>query len=336
MTVTIKDVAQLAGVSPKTVSRVINGEVHVRSAVRNAVQRVVDDLGYRPNAFARSLSSSRSYLLGLFTDDPGSGYAADVQLGALMRCRERSYHLVVEPLDVAADDWRQQVANSLAGLRLDGAILTPPLCDNDALLEVFEAAALPYVRISPRDDGERSGVVRMDDQAAAFEMTQHLLALGHRDIGFIKGDPNHSVSALRYQGFEAAIAAAGLTAARVFEGDFSLRSGIALGERLLGGVDYPSAIFASNDDMAFGVMMTAMKHGIRLPEQLSIAGFDDSPIARAVWPSLTTIRQPKAEMAAAAVDILVDPAYRTHPGIEAYRRLLDFTLVPRLSTSRAR
>lgn len=334
--ISIKDVARRAGVSPKTVSRVINGEAHVRAEVRDAVQRIVDELGYRPNAFARSLSSSRSYLLGLFIDDPGSGYAADVQLGALMRCRERSYHLVVEPLDVAADSWRGQIASIIAALRLDGAILTPPLCDNGALLDVLDAAKLPYVLISPREDVDRSGVVRMDDRAAAFEMTAYLLGLGHRDIGFIKGDPKHSVSALRYAGFQAAMAVARVTAGQVLEGDFTLRSGIELGEFLLRAARRPTAIFASNDDMALGVLMTAMKLGIHVPEELSIAGFDDAPIARGIWPPLTTIRQPKAEMAAAAVDILVDPSYRTCTSLEPYRRLLDFKLIARTSTSKPR
>ena len=166
-TVSIKDVAARAGVSPKTVSRVINGEQHVRPTIRDAVQRVVAELDYRPNAFARSLSSSRSYLLGLFIDDPSSGYAADVQMGALMRCRQRSYHLVVEPVDVSVAGWREQIAVALRGLRLDGAILTPPICDNAALLSILEAHELPYVRISPHDELHRSGFVHMDDAAAA-------------------------------------------------------------------------------------------------------------------------------------------------------------------------
>lgn len=335
--VTIKDVAARAGVSPKTVSRVINGERHVRAEVRDAVERVVAELDYRPNAFARSLSSSRSYLLGLFFDDPSSGYAADVQLGALMRCRERSYHLVIEPLDPSAPGWPEQIVASLAALRLDGAILTPPLCDHGTLLDVFDRAELPYVRISPHGDRERSGLVEMDDRAAASELTQHLLALGHRDIGFIKGDPHHSVSAKRFAGFSAAMAEAESCPSqnRILEGDFSFRAGLELGEAMLGSADPPTAIFASNDDMAVGVLMTAIKLGIAVPMQVSIVGFDDAPIARAAWPPLTTIRQPKAEMAAAAVDILVDANYRANRQSPAFKRLLSYDLVARASTARA-
>lgn len=332
----IKDVAERAGVSPKTVSRVINGERHVRPEIRQMVQRVVAELDYRPNAFARSLSSSRSYLIGLFIDDPGSGYAADVQMGALARCRERSYHLVVEQVDLATRDWAGQVAASLRALSLDGAILTPPICDNEDLLDLFDAHGLPYVRISPRDAPKRSGLVRMDDEAAARKMTEHLLDLGHRRIGFIKGDPNHSVSHRRLLGFRGALAAADLEAADdlVLVGDFTFRSGMTLGGELLQMTEPPTAVFASNDDMALGVLMSAVKMGMSVPGEISIAGFDDAPTSRVAWPQLTTIRQPKAEMAAAAIDVLVDPAYRGQRNGSGFRCLLPYELVVRESTGK--
>jgi LacI family transcriptional regulator len=335
--VTIKDVAARAGVSAKTVSRVINGEPHVRDAVREAVQRVVAELDYRPNAFARSLSSSRSYLIGLLLDDPGSGYAADVQLGALMRCRTKSYHLVVEPLDTHAPGWAAELSGSLRALKLDGAILTPPVCDDPRVLDLLEAEGLPYVRISPRGDFARSGLVRMDDHAAAQEMTEQLLALGHREIGFIRGDPNHSASQAREAGYRAALAAAKVPVRErlVVDGDFSFRSGLSCGNALLGARRRPTAIFASNDDMALGVLMAAIKRGVAVPESLSIVGFDDAPSARLAWPLLTTVRQPKAEMAAAAVDILVDPSYRSGGAKPGYRQVLQYQLVLRESAAAA-
>ena len=334
--VSIKDVAEKAGVSPKTVSRVINGERHVRSEIRQAVQRVVAELDYRPNAFARSLSSSRSYLIGLFIDNPSSGYAADVQMGALTRCRERSYHLVTEPVDMSSSDWSAQVAAALRALSLDGAILTPPICDNEELLDLLDAHRLPYVRISPRANPERSGLVAMDDEAAANDMAKHLLALGHRRIGFIKGDPKHSVSERRYRGFRSAILNADVPFREdlLLVGDFSFRSGMELGEDLLRLSEPPTAVFASNDDMALGVLMSAIKLGLNVPGCLSIAGFDDAPTSRVAWPQLTTIQQPKAEMAAAAIDVLVDPAYRTHRDDPIFRRLLPYDLIVRESTDK--
>ncbi|WHO37923.1 LacI family DNA-binding transcriptional regulator [Sphingobium sp. AP49] len=331
--VTIKDVAARAGVSAKTVSRVINGEAHVRPEVRDVVQRVVAELDYRPNAFARSLSSSRSYLLGLFIDDPVSGYAADVQHGALMGCRARSYHLVVEPVDLAAPNWADQLRASIKALRLDGAIIAPPICDDVALMAVFAEAGLPTVLVAPSVAPPASGTVRMDDRRAAREMTEYLLGLGHRHIGFVQGPVSHSASARREEGFRAAMAAAGVEVDEscVLRGDFTSRSGLELGEQLLALPDRPTAIFASNDDMALGVLITAMKHGIAVPEALSVCGFDDAPSSRAAWPQVTTIRQPKAEMATAAVDILVDPQFRRGAGVRG-ALMLPHELILRGST----
>jgi len=336
-TVTIKDVAARAGVSPKTVSRVINGEDHVRPEIREAVQRVVAELNYRPNAFARSLSSSRSYLLGLFIDDPVSGYAAEVQHGALLQCRERSYHLVVEPVDLGRSGWQEQVRSSLSSLRLDGAIVAPPICDDGELLSVFDEAGVPYVLIAPSHPPKGSGAVWMDDRAAAREMAEYLLSLGHRRIAFIQGAESHSASARREEGFRAALHHAGLVvdSRAVLRGDFSFRSGLELGEVLLDLPEAPSAIFACNDDMALGAMITAMKRGIAVPDALSICGFDDVASSRAAWPQITTIRQPNAEMAAAAVDILVDPVFRKDSAHPAFRLMLAHAMIVRGSTGPA-
>lgn len=336
MTVTIKDVAEKAGVSTKTVSRVMNGEAHVRAALRETVMRVVAELGYRPNAFARSLSSARSYLIGMFLDDPAwSGYAAGMQRGALMRCRERHYHLVVEPIDSGIDGWEEDLMASIANLRLDGAILTPPLCRLSPLLDRLEAVNLPYVRISPGEDESRSGLVDIDEEGAAFAMTEHLIGLGHRDIGFIEGIPSHAATPKRRAGFLSAMHRAGLPvgADRIVPGDFTFKRGIEGGETLLRLKKRPTAIFASNDDMALGVSAAAAKLEIAVPSQLAIAGFDDSPSARVAWPPITTIRQPVGEMAAAAVDILIDPAYRDAPGEPRFHRELPYELIVRGSTA---
>lgn len=338
MTVTIKHVAERAGVSTKTVSRVMNGEQHVRAAVRERVMQVVDALGYRPNAFARSLSSARSYLIGLLLDDPASGYATALQRGALDRCRESSYHLLVEPVDLAAAGWREELAATARTLRLDGVVLAPPLSQSGPLLDLLDGLALPYVRISPepRADG-RSGVVEIDEERAAFDMTRHLLEFGHRDIGFIEGDPAHASTGMRRAGFERAMAAGGFPIApgRIVPGDFSFRSGLEAGEVMLAAAQRPSAIFASNDDTALGASVAAMKLGIAVPHALSIAGFDDAPTARLAWPSITTVRQPTARMGAAAVEMLIDPAYRNRAAADAYHRRFDYELVLRESTGPA-
>lgn len=331
-TITIKDVAARAGVSPKTVSRVINGESYVRAELREAVQKVVDELGYRPNAFARGLSSSRSFLIGLFFDDPASGYAADVQRGALARCRALSYHLVVEQVDRDRADWLEHCDATLRVVRLSGAILTPPVCDWPELLDLLERHQVPVVRIAPGDFPIRTPQVQMDDYGAAREMTAQLIAMGHSGIVFIQGNPTHHAAAHRYKGFCAAMADAGLAVpnARVLQGDFSFRSGLEAAEQLLSHSNRPTAVFAANDEMALAVLVVAMRHGIAVPEQLSVAGFDDAPIARMAWPQLTTIRQPNVEMAATAVEMLVRAQGSADAG--AMVRQLPYALVMRTST----
>ncbi len=336
MTVTIKDVAARAGVSPKTVSRVMNGERHVRPAVRDAVMAVVEELGYRPNAFARSLSSARSYLLGLFCDDPASGYATALHRGALLECRARHYHLIVEPLALEIQGWEREFDTTVLPLKLDGAILAPPLSQNQALLDHLAARGLPYVCISPEGTGESPvGLIEIDEERAAYDMTEHLIALGHRDIGFIEGDQRHASTRKRRAGFIAAVRGAGLPILgdRIIAGDFSFRSGLEVGEAMLSNASRPTAIFASNDDMALGVSVAAIKIGLTVPTDVSIAGFDDAPTARLAWPAITTVHQPVAAMGAAAVRILCDPGYRETPSDARFRQRLRYSIVCRESTA---
>jgi LacI family transcriptional regulator len=176
----------------------------------------------------------------------------------------------------------------------------------------------------------------MDDRLAAYEMTKHLIELGHRDIGFIIGHPDHGASHLRHQGFMEAMADSGLTVRpeRVEQGYFSFRSGFEAAERLLTGGDRPTAVFASNDDMALGVMAVANRLRLNVPETLSVAGFDDTPGAKVVWPQLTTVRQPIAAMAGAAADMLLN-GVSWDEGELPPSKLLDFELVVRESTGPA-
>jgi LacI family transcriptional regulator len=336
MAVTIKDVAERAGVSTKTVSRVMNGELHVRQSVREAVLQIVAELDYRPNIHARGLSSARSYLLAIFFDDPAwSGYAAEMQRGALMRARARHYHLVVEQLDVGVSGWEEDLAASVQGLRLDGAILTPPLCQHPQVLARLEALGLPYVRISPGQEPGRSGLIEIDEAGAARDITRYLIELGHRDIGFVEGIAHHAATPERRKGFLTAMAEAGLAVrdAWMQPGDFTFLGGLHAGEAMLGSDVRPTAIFASNDDMALGLSVAAAKLGLAIPTDVSIAGFDDAPTARIAWPPMTTIRQPVGEMAAAAVDMLVEPGYRAGPVDAGFARRLDHALIVRESTS---
>jgi LacI family transcriptional regulator len=333
--VTIIDVAKRAGVSFKTVSRVLNREKNVHVHTRDRVLAAAAELGYRPNIGARSLAGARSYLIGLFIDNPSFAYIGTVQLGAMSRCRHDGYHLLLETLDIGAADAEADLAGLLSAVRLDGLILTAPICNDSAVLEALEARAVPYVRVSPDRDRDRAPWVGMDDAGAAREMTRRLLELGHRDIGFVEGPAGHGASALRRQGFLAALAEAGVTPRPdlIRAGRFDFRSGLEAADFMLDQARPPTAIFASNDEMALGVTMAAHRRGLNVPADLSIAGFDDIPAATMVWPRLTTVRQPIFEMAAAAADMIISGQAKTRDAAWPPRRLLDFEVVIRDSTA---
>jgi LacI family transcriptional regulator len=304
---TITDVARLAGVSIKTVSRVVNNEPNVKPETRLKVQEAAVRLSYRPNFLARSLAGARSYLIGLFYDNPVPAYVNEIQRGVIRRTREGGYHLMIEPQNSHDPNLERTIATLLATIKLDGVILTPPLSDNEVVLRAIEAANVPFVRISPYLNPERSMVVCIDDVRAAFEMTSHLLDQGHQDIGFIAGHPDHGSSHRRFEGFEQALKARGLSVRRewVKQGYYSFESGFEAAQALLAEPQLPTAVFACNDYMAFGVMASAQRAGIRVPEDMSVAGFDDTPSATMIWPHLTTIRQPVELMAYAAAEMLL-------------------------------
>jgi LacI family transcriptional regulator len=306
-TATIVEVAERAGVSIKTVSRVLNHEPNVRPETREQVLRVVAEMNYRPKLSARSLAGARSFVFGLLYYDPSAAFVAGMQRGATLRCRESGYHLVVESFGSDAPDLTHQLGHMLAALRPDGMILTPPICDNAEVLKAIEASGTPCVLISPGERGKHVPQVRLDEVRAAEELTQLLIDLGHRRIGFIRGPSTQAASAWRERGFLKAMRAHGLEVDPqwVCEGDFNFASGVAAAEQLLGRRRSPTAVFAGNDDMALGLLAEAQRRGVKVPGELSIVGFDDAPAASLVWPALTTVRQPLFDMAVAAVEMLL-------------------------------
>src|SRR5579862_2586443 len=333
--VTIQEVADLAGVSSKTVSRVMNNEPGVHVDTKARVLQAIEQLDYRPNLSARSLAGDRSFLIGLFFDKPGD-YMSEFQAGAVERCRASLYHVMVEPWDNADPDTAQHVAMLLRQLRLDGVMLLPPLCDHAEILTRLEVAGVPIVRIAPSGDLADSPKVHIDDYAASRRMTAHLLDCGHRRIGFVLGRAGHGATEERFRGFVDEMVQAGVTVdpEMVAPGNFVFEDGILAAERLLDLPKPPTAIFASNDDTAAAVVAVAQKRGLRLPEELSVAGFDDAPVASMIWPRLTTVRQPVREMARVAADLIIEhsPRRRGWP-TPMPDRLLGFNLVRRHSTA---
>jgi len=311
--VTINVVARHAGVSKKTVSRVLNNESNVTESTRRKVQAAIDELGYVPSVQARALARNQSFLIGLIYDNPNASYVADIQKGALKVCRQRGYHLVIHPTDHESSTLLEELEELLSTSRLDGLILTPPFSDRRDILQLLQQRHLPFARVAPTQTASGSVDVISDDFDAAKKMTEYLISLGHQRIGFIKGHPDHPVSEQRLAGYRAALQAADIEfkADYVRQGYFNFRSGEEAARKLLSLTPLPTAIFASNDFMAAGVLKVASQKGLSVPHELSVAGFDDSPISRHIWPSITTVKQPVEAMAEQATDMLLAVIGRT-------------------------
>lgn len=301
----ISDVAERAQVSPMTVSRVMNGAPGVRESTREVVLKAIADLGYAPNAAARSLARSGAGRLGLLYSNPSAGYLSEFLLGALEGAHRAGAQLTIEKCDADPDSERAAIRR-LASAGVGGVVVPPPHGESEAALDEIAALGLNVVVVAAGRPNPRAAGVRVDDRAAAAEMTRHLLDLGHRRIGFIKGAANQRASAERLAGFQGELAAAGVEGL-IEAGDFTYRSGFEATERLLSGDTPPTAVFASNDEMAVAAIAAAHRRGLDVPGQISIVGFDDTPMATTVWPALTTMRQPIAAMAEAAIQVLVRP-----------------------------
>jgi len=301
----IGDVAKMAGVSIKTVSRFLNKEKYIKAETMKKVEKAIKILSYRPNIQARGLRGDRSYMIGLFLDDPSSDYIAKVQRGILKACDQEGSHLVVEVLSQRGSDIK--VKELLSCVNFDGVVLTPPVCDDVVILNALRQARIPVVRVGAGMPVEDMIQVGIDDYHAAREMTEFLISQGHKNIGFIKGDPSHGCSHDRERGYIHALQAAGIPirSELIVYGMFTFESGRQATEALLSLEDRPTAIFSSNDEMAFGAMGIVQKHGFTIPADISLVGFDDNEMAKVVLPPLTTVCQPVEAMAIRAVEHLM-------------------------------
>ena len=306
--ITLYDVAKKSGVSPKTVSRVINNEDSVSDHKREIVLKAVEELNYRPNNSARSLRNNRAYAIGLLYDNLSPAYILDLQAGLLDICEKAQFNVLIVSCDIGNSALLEQVINLLDNSRVDGFVLSPPVSDNQSLIDLLTSRDCPFVRIAPVNTTTVSPFVSVNDCELSQEITQHLLSLGHKRIGFIAGDVSHRASIERYKGYQQALSQAGLQLERnlVEQGDFSFESGEACAHRLMAQEKPPSAIFACNDYMAAGVLKTAQQLGVLIPQKLSVVGFDDAPVSQQLWPMLTTVKQPVQEIAATSAQLLLD------------------------------
>lgn len=333
---TIYDVAKHAGVSKTTVSRVVNGEANVRPETVAQVRKAIKALRYLPNKAARSLASQTEARIGLLYTNPSVAYFSELLIGALDGSARHGAQLVVNKCEVGNSKAARDAVSNLVKGGINGLILTAPLSQSTELIAKLTEDGVATVGIATGRFRSDICCVGIDDFKAAYEMTEYLIGLGHRRIGFVKGHPDHTSSQQRYLGFVAAITdAKDKVDPPIFvQGYNSYRSGLEAGQKLLSHMPRLTAIFAGNDDMASAVLAMAHRNGFNVPQDISVVGFDDT-IAGSVWPELTTIRQPIYDIGLTAVDIIVNNIRHNRAGEtpECQNHLISHKLIVRESTA---
>jgi len=335
---TIRDVAALAGVSHQTVSRVINGHDRVAPATHERVTRAINELEYVPSALARGLSSDRAHSLGMVTTDISDYFFAQAAAGAEARAREHDLFLVIGSVEVTAPGDGQSYLRLMLERRVDGLVLAQPTLDPSMTsLLTSVASRLPLVLLSARLVLPGIDVVDVDNRQGGRDATTFLIERGHRAIATITG-PLWPSAKDRLASYRAALRRAGLPKDPTLvhhSPDWGLDSGRAATARLLKTGSHFTAIFAQSDLLALGAITELRSHGLRVPEDVSVVGYDDIPVASFVDPALTTIRQPMRDVGAKAVDILLDriAAARSGSTLTPRRHLLPASLVIRESVT---
>lgn len=330
---TISDVAREAHCSPMTVSRVINGEGNVRDATREQVLEAVARLNYSPNRAARSLAGGEQARIALLFDNPSASYLSEFLMGALEEASRRDIQLVVQSCDNIAHG--KTLLRHLAEGGIQGFILPPPLCDDLTVLDLVNELDTISIAVGSGKGAGSQGEVLIDDFQAAYDMTKHIIGLGHERIGFIIGNPEQVAADRRLSGYLEAIKDAGIAKDErlIVQGRFTYRSGMDGAEKLLSVNPRPTAIFASNDDMAAATVAVAHRRHLDVPNDITVCGFDDTDMASSIWPELTTIRQPIRQMTAWAVDAAARMIKTKRAGdrVRPEKKTLPYTLVRRES-----
>lgn len=331
---TINDVARLAGVSKKTVSRVINNSSLLNEETRERVAGVIKQLGYVPNPQARALALRRNFLVGLIHDNPNAQTVINVQQGILDALHDTDFGLVVRPLDRTSPHMLEDIRNFLERQRLFGVVIMPPLSENEALARLCEELGVRYTRMASAELDDPDHLVASNDRQAVKEAVAYLIELGHHRIGLIEGPHGFRSAAERRLGFEDALRDAKIKLPRsmIAEGSYTFQSGLQAGNLLLDQVPAPTAIFASNDEMAAGALHAARQRDLHVPQDLSIVGFDDTAIAAHMWPPLTTVRWPIISMARSAALKLVGDVIDPDTDVDEPSMFLS-TLVRRASVA---
>jgi len=310
--VTINDIARLASVSKKTVSRVINDSPLVREQTREKVKLIIAEHGFAPDPQARALAFRRSFLIALIYDNPSPQYVVNMQRGILDTLDGTSFQLIVRPCDRGDPRFHASMQAFVEQQKLFGAILPPSVSEDQELADILADASCPYVRIASVPLDEAHSMIRTHDSEGAAAAARHIATLGHERIAHIRGPSTFRSSHERLRGFTDGLAEFGLKLdpKLVLEGGYTFESGVACAQQLLERPPAlrPTAVFAGNDEMAVGVYQAARRAGFGVPEDLSIVGYDDTPMASRIWPPLTTVRLPIREMGKAAAALLINEA----------------------------
>lgn len=306
---TIEDVAELAGVSFKTVSRVLNSEGSVSQETLLKVNEAIRHLNYRPSNAARNLAGNKSYTLGYVYDNPNAYYILDMQNGILAENREQGYELIIYPCSANNSQIVHELATMIEHSQLAGLIISPPLSEMPDVLTALDEMKIPYIRIISASNvsNKSSPCIYINDRSAAFDITEHLIEQGHTKIAFLRGDESHNSSHERKTGYLNALKKHGIPIVEdyLIDGSYSFEFGVQGAKQLLSLAEPPTGIFSCNDEIAAGALFTSRLEGLNVPEDMAIAGFEDSPFSRQTWPMLTTAAQPTNTIARRAAASLI-------------------------------
>ncbi len=304
--VTIRDVAKKAGVSVATVSRVLNNSALVTDETRNRIQSIAEKLHYVPNASARGLSTRRSDIIGLLLPAVNGDFFSEVIRGADQAAQERGFHFLVSSHHNDLTEIQTEL-QAISG-RVDGLLLMSPNQNPHTLRKNILPASLPVVLLNCPPGGEPIDSLTVDNRTGAFEIVQHLIGHGHTRIAIIKGLGQNIDARERLEGYRLALRKNGCerVSALEVEGSFDESSGYDAVPAILNLRPRPTAVFAANDAMAVGALSALLDAGVNVPGELALVGFDDTPVARYVTPSLTTVHVPISDLGSLAMKKIAD------------------------------
>ncbi len=333
--VTITDVSRHAGVSRSTVSRVVAGNGYVSEAKRHAIERAIAELGYRPNTLAQALRSNRSNVIGTVVVDVGTTYFANVVYGLQSVTRAAGKALMVSS-GFADQDEEARAVIELVDRSCDGIVVYLERPMRPDVVEIVRRAQIPVVSIGRNQCPVSRGTVSLDNFGGARSAMRHLLEQGHRKIVHLTGQPDYGDTVARLEGVAAALGEYGLSLddIHVVSGDYNQEFGAAATRQMLQDGREFTAVFAGDDDMAAGVLAALREGGRRVPEDVSVLGFDDAFHAKHLWPPLTTVRQPTQELGELAASMLLELI--AEPDSGPLETIVETSLVARASVGAPR